>query len=75
MRGLAFIIFLAFCALVLYFGWIHFIGKSMKTAPETNSTKSEALQLKQKKMIEESRERQRQLMLERESRIRDIQRK
>lgn len=62
-------------AVVLYFGFIQFIGKTMKSSTATDSISSDALQLEQKRQAEETRDRQKQLMIERQSRMRDIQRR
>ena len=75
MKGLALFIFIAGWAVALYFGWIHFIGKAMNTAPEIDSQKSESLQRQQRSQAEEVRERQKQLMIDRQTRMRDLQRR
>lgn len=60
----------------IYFGWIHFIGKTMRPSSEQdNPQPAETLQLKGRQQADDLRERQKQLMLDRQSRIRDLQRR
>lgn len=66
---------------VLYFGYIHVVGKTMGTNPDANPVQtdaqakdSELLEKQQKLAAEEIREQQRRLMEERKTRLRDNRR-
>jgi hypothetical protein len=61
--------------IAMYFGWIHFVGKSMSTTPEVDSTQSDKQKTQQTQKAEELREEQKQLMLDRQTRMRDLQRR
>jgi len=75
MKGIIFALIGLAWMLVLYFGWMTFVGRTYSGTPETNSTET----LKQKRyttrQAEDIKKKQRLLLQEREQRMRDMQRR